>query len=149
MAWQFQREESEFPEIPEGRYRVVITGAEMAISKKNNDMLVIKMAVSGTKSSLWNYITFLDDRPEITNRMLTQFFDSFGIDGGDFNLSGYIGKAGGVQVKHDDDGRAKVQYFLTKKQQESLPPFKGEIPSPQGGGMPQFAELGDDGELPF
>ena len=67
MAWQFKREESEFPEIPEGRYRVVIVGAEMAVSKNGNDMLVIKLAVSGTKSNLWNYITFLDDKPEITH----------------------------------------------------------------------------------
>ena len=150
MAWQYQREESSFDEIPEGRYRVLIENAEMAVSKKGNDMLVIKLAVSGTKSNLWNYITFLDDKPEITNRMLTQFFDSFGIEGGDFNLAGYVGRAGGVQVKHHDDGRAKVQYFLSEKQQESLPPYKGDIPGKMGSGAPQFVELdGDDGDLPF
>ena len=147
MAWQFKREEAEFPEIPEGRYRCVISGAEMAVSKRSgNDMLVIKLTVSGTKSSLWNYITFLDDKPEITNRMLTQFFDSFGIEDGDFNLAGYVGRAGGIQVKHDDDGRARVHYFLSKKQQADLPPFKGEVPQPQQGG---FKELDNDEKLPF
>ena len=141
MAWQFKREEAEFEEIPEGRYRVMIVGAEMAVSKSGNDMLVIKLLVSGTKRNLWNYITFLDDRPEITNRMLTQLFDSFGIEDGDFNLNGYIGKLGGCQVKHDADGRAKVQYFLSKKQQESLPAWEGE--------KPVFTPVQDDEDLPF
>lgn len=142
MAWQFKREEREFEELPEGRYRVMIVDAEMAVSKSGNDMLVIKMVVSGTKRNLWNYITFLDDRPEITNRMLTQFFDSFGIEGGNFNLNSYIGAVGGCQVKHDQDGRARVQYFLSKKQQEQLPPWEGEV---------ELKELPkeDDGELPF
>lgn len=142
MAWQFKREETEFEEIPEGRYRVAIVGAEMAVSSKGNDMLVIKLLVSGTKRNLWNYITFLDDRPEITNRMLTQFFDSFGIEDGNFNLNSYIGKIGGCQVKHDEEGRAKVHYFLNKKAQAGLPPFQGEVeftPVPEG----------DDEDLPF
>ena len=142
MAWQYKREEVEFEEIPEGRYRVMIVDASMAVSSNGNDMLVIKLLVSGTKRNLWNYITFLDDRPEVTNRMLTQFFDSFGIEDGDFNLKNYVGKIGGCQVKHDDQGRAKVQYFLNKKQQESLPAWAGETPA--------FTPLpADEEELPF
>ena len=143
MAWQFKREETEFEELAEGRYRVMVVDAEMAVSKSGNDMLVIKLQVSGTNRNLWNYITFLDDRPEITNRMLTQFFDSFGIEDGNFNLKSYLGKVGGCQVKHDQDGRARVQYFLNKKQQEALPPWKGE--------SPKFEELpaGGEEELPF
>ena len=142
MAWQFKREETEFEELAEGRYRVMIVDSEMAVSKNGNDMLVIKMLVSGTNRNLWNYITFLDDRPEITNRMLTQFFDSFGIDDGNFNLKSYLGKVGGCQVKHDQDGRARVQYFLSKKQQEALPPWEGVAP--------KFEDLGsDEGDLPF
>ena len=57
MAWQFKREEAEFEELAEGRYRVMIVDAEMAVSKSGNDMLVIKLLVSGTKKNLWNYIT--------------------------------------------------------------------------------------------
>ncbi len=141
MAWQFKREEAEFEELAEGRYRVMIVDAEMAVSKSGNDMLVIKLLVSGTKKNLWNYITFLDDRPEITNRMLTQFFDSFGIEDGDFNLKGYVGKIGGCQVKHDEQGRAKVQYFLNKKQQKELPEWQGE--------KPVFTPVEEKEELPF
>lgn len=141
MAWQFKREESQFEELAEGKYRVIIESAEMGISKKGNDMLILKFAVNGSKAHLWNYITFLEDRPEITNRMLTQFFDSFGIDDGDFNLRGYVGRCGGVNVKHDEDGRAKISYFLTPKQQDALPPWFGE--------KPHFEPVEEDDDLPF
>ena len=44
--------------------------------------------------------------------MLTQFFDSFkDNEDGDFNMMKWIGKVGACQVKHDEDGRAKLQYF--------------------------------------
>ena len=133
MAWQFKREKHKFEELAEGNYRIVIIDAEMAVSKSGNDMLVLKFAVSGSGRNLWNYITFLDDRPEITNRMLTQFFDSFGIEDGNFDLRSYIGKVGGCHVKHETgtDGqvRAKISYFLSKRQQESLPAWEGEVPA--------------------
>lgn len=148
MTWQFKREEPKFTEIPEGKYRVIIVNAEMAVSKSSgNDMLVIKLAVSGQAGHLWNYIVFLDDRPEITNRMLTQFFDSFGIEDGNFDLNSYIGKAGGCTVKHDEQGRAKVGYFLSKKQQEVLPPWKGDSPAAENAGLGKLQDAGED--LPF
>lgn len=128
MAWQYKREESTQFDIPDGRYRVIIESAEKAMSQSGNDMLVVKMKVSGQASSIWHYIAFLEDRPEITNRMLTQLFDSFGIEEGNFNLASYTGKAGGICVKHDEQGRAKISYLLNKRQQEELPPFDGEIP---------------------
>lgn len=146
MAWQFRREEPEFTELEPGKYRLMIVDAEMAVSKSGNDMLVLKFKVSGTERNLWNYITFLDDRPEITNRMLTQFFDSFGIEDGNFDLKSYVGKVGGAQVKHEvgTDGveRAKISYFLSKKQQESLSPWKGDAPV-----VP--AKPDEDDDLPF
>jgi len=152
MAWNYQRTETQFEEIPAGRYRALIDSAEKAVSQNGNDMLVIKMRVSGQTSSIWYYISFLEDRPEITNRMLTQLFDSFGIEEGNFNLQSYIGKAGGIQVKHDDQGRARISYLLSKKQQEELPPFAGDAPKlpPKVGdnGFMEIPEEGDD-DIPF
>lgn len=147
--WQFKREEPEFDEIPEGTYRVAIAGAEMAVSKSSgNDMLVIKLMVNGFSSSIWNYIAFLPDRPEITNRMLTSLFDSFGIDEGDFNLAGYVGKVGAAKIKHDEEGRAKISYFLAKNKQSNLPPWKGDLPKPVA--VAGFEEVqGAEGDLPF
>lgn len=153
MAWNYQRTEStQFAEIPEGRYRALIDSAEKAVSRSGNDMLVIKMKVSGQTSSIWYYISFLEDRPEITNRMLTQLFDSFGIEEGNFNLMSYVGKAGGICVKHDDTGRARISYLLSKKQQEELPPYVGDpVKAPPKVNENGFMEIpeGEDDEILF
>lgn len=132
MNWKFKRTEQTFEQIPAGDHRVVIDSAEQAVSRNGNDMLVIKMRVSGYQSMLWNYIVFMDDKPEITNQKLTQFFDSFGIEDGNFNLASYQGRAGAVRVKIDDQGYPKVAWFINKNKQDKLPPWKGEIPAPAG-----------------
>lgn len=125
MAWDYKREERQFEQIPEGRYRIRVRSAEKAISKNGNDMLALQFDVSGSRQILYHYIVFLDDRPEITNRMLTQFFDSFkDIPEGDFNMANWVGKVGACQVKHDDDGRARLHYFLRGNQQEGLPNWR-------------------------
>lgn len=146
MAWDYQRTERQFEQIPEGRYRIRIKSAEKAVSKNGNDMLALQFDVSGSTQILYHYIVFLDDRPEITNRMLTQFFDSFkDIEDGDFNMNNWIGKVGACQVKHDDDGRARLHYFLGVKQQESLPNWR----EPDGREVDKdgFMQVKDD-ELP-
>lgn len=125
MSWSYKREESQqFPQIPEGRYRIAIDSADKAVSKNGNEMLVLKFRVQGQNSQLWHYISFLTDRPEITNRMLTQFFNSFAtIEEGDFNTQNWIGKQGACQVKHDQEGRAKLAYFISANKQSELPAF--------------------------
>lgn len=143
MNWQYKREEG-FSAIPEGTYRVIIEKADMAESKRGNDMIVLQLAVSGQPLSLWYYIVFLDDRPEITNRNLTQVFDSFGIEEGNFSVSSWVGKAGACTVKHDEEGRAKVGYFIKKSKQDTLPPWQGEVPVLEGG----FTPVKED-DIPF
>ncbi len=147
MQWQFKREEQEFESAPIGKHRVRIKSAEMAVSKSGNDMLVVQLNVSNSKSVVFHYIVFMVDKPEITNRMLTSFFDSFGISDGDFNVSGYAGKVGGAMLKADGE-YTKVHYFLSKKEQTTLPAWVDKT----GAGTPmspQFAEIEEDGELPF
>ena len=75
MAWKYERQERQFPIIPEGEYRIRVRSAEKAVSKKERDMISLQFDVSGRNEILYNYIVFLDDKPEITNRSLTQFFD--------------------------------------------------------------------------
>lgn len=146
MEWKFKREES-FDEIPVGEHRVRIADADKAISKNGNDMLVLTLDVSGHKSRLWYYVVFLPDRPEITNRNLTAIFDSFDIPDGDFNLANWKGKVGACVTKQDEFG-TKVRYFLSRKKQESLPPWKE--PSESGGKKkPQLEAFDDDGDIPF
>ena len=135
MAWDYHREEQQFQQIPEGRYRIRVKSAEKAVSKKGNDMLALQFEVSGKTQILYHYISFLDDRPEITNRMLTAFFDSFpAIEEGDFNMDHWIGKAGACMVKHDEDGRARISYFIKADKQDDLPAWHdaGNDPVPLG-----------------
>lgn len=147
MEWKFERVETKFEVLPVGKYRLRIKEAEKAISKNSgNDMLIVTLEVSGSNQTLMHYIPFLADKPEVTNRMLTQFFDSFGIDG-DFNLANWKGKVGGCQTKleeYNGEDRAKIAYFLNKKQQESLPAWQdGEK------AKPRFAPVADEDDLPF
>lgn len=128
MAWSYKREEQTFQPIPEGTYRIRIKSAEKAMSKKGNDMLAFQFEVSGSSQVLYHYITFLDNNPEITNRMLTQFFDSFaGIPEGDFNMKQWIGKVGACKVKHEEyngNQQAKISYFISADKQDDLPPWR-------------------------
>jgi len=126
--WSYKREEQTFKPIPEGRHRIRIKSAEKAISSSGNDMLSLQFEVSGYNSTLYHYIVFLNDRPEITNRMLTQFFDSFkDIEDGNFNMQSWIGKVGACTVKHDEyngEPKAKVGYFIKADKQGDLPAWK-------------------------
>lgn len=128
MAWSYKREEQSFEPIPEGIHRIRIKSAEKAMSKNGNDMLAFQFEVSGRSQILYHYIVFLDDRPEITNRMLTQFFDSFaGIPEGDFDMRKWIGKVGACKVKHEEyngNMQARISYFVSASKQDSLPPWK-------------------------
>lgn len=126
--WNYQREESEFKPIPEGKHRIRIKSAEKEVSKSGNDMLALQFEVSGYNSLLYHYIVFMQDRPEITNRMLTQFFDSFkDIPDGEFDTSKWIGKVGACQIKHEeynDKVTAQLHYFIKADKQKDLPPWK-------------------------
>lgn len=130
MAWNFQREESNnfTTNVPEGKHRIRVKSAEKAVSKSGNDMLVLQFDISGYNSTLYHYITFMADKPEITNRMLTQFFDSFkDIPEGEFDTSKWIGKVGACQVKHEEyngNVNAKIHYFIHKDKQGDLPAWQ-------------------------
>lgn len=126
--WQYKREEQQFEQVPVGKHRIRIKSAEKAISKASgNDMLALQFEVSGMPNILYHYIVFLADRPEITNRRLTNFFDAFpGIAEGDFDMSHWIGKVGACEVKQDinDPERTRISYFIRADRQEELPPWR-------------------------
>lgn len=130
MSWSYKREDSqEFKtNVPEGIHRIRIKSAEKTTSKNGNDMLALQFEVSGYNTILYHYIVFLNDRPEITNRMLTQFFDSFkGIDEGDFDTNHWIGQVGACKVKHEEyngNVNAKVSYFVSSDKQGDLPNWR-------------------------
>ena len=150
MDWNYTRTENEgFEKIPEGIHRVRIREVEKTTSQAGNDMLVIQLNVSGTTSRLWDRIVFLPDRPEITNRNLTQFFDAFkDIPEGNFNFAEWIGKAGAVKVVHNGD-YVNVDRYIPVNRQKDLPPWKevGDN-TPSADMMGGFSEVGGNG-FPF
>ena len=158
MGWNFQREEDvpRYEVIPEGKHRIRVREVEAAKSKSGNDMLVIQFDVSGFDSVLFHYITFLNDRPEITNRMLTQFFDSFkDIPEGNFRFADWKGKTGACVIKHEQyngNPSAKLSYFIKADKQGDLPPWKEPQTAGAGAGIPDGFEevvVVNDSDLPF
>ena len=129
MSWEYKREESnKFVLIPEGKHRVRVKSASKAVSRNGNDMLTIQLEVSGYNGTLFHHIVFMADKPEITNRMLTQFFDSFkDISEGEFDLSKWEGKVGACTVKHEEYNgniNPRVGYFIKADKQDDLPAWK-------------------------
>lgn len=137
--WEYKRTEQEFEQAPTGKHRVRIKSAEKAVSKSGKDMLVLQLNVSGSSAVVFHYIVFMPENAEMTNRMLTSLFDSFGIQDGDFNLAGYAGKVGGAMLKQDGDF-VKVHYFLNKKDQTGLPDW---VEKAQGTPSEGFKDAGE------
>jgi len=126
-----------------GNHRCVIVDAEETTSKSSGlPMWVITVTPNGSKAKVKTYIV----KNEYFNRNMTAFFDSFGIERGDFNSLGWIGAMGAASFGEDDNGYLKVKWFLNEKQSENLPEWQGELPERQ-----TISELpdGDDNDLPF
>ena len=129
MAWNYQREESNgFAPLPEGKYRIRIKGIEKAQSRNGNEMLVFQFDVSGSNKTLYHYITFLPNNPQVTNGQLTQFFDSFkDIKDGDFDFLNWVGKVGAAKIKHEEyngEKRERISYFIKADKQKDLPAWQ-------------------------
>lgn len=152
MSWSYERDETkpEYKPISKGKHRIRIKSAEKASSSKGNDMLALQFDVSGEPGTLYHYIVFLPDRPEITNRNLTQFFDAFpGIPNGDFDMTHWIGKVGACEVKHEEwngNMSAKIRYFIHADKQKDLPPWKEEGVDENGFVTPEAIT---DEQMPF
>lgn len=155
MAWDFKREESKGfdTKVSEGKHRIRIKDAQKAVSKTGKDMLVLQFEISGYKELLYHYIVFMPDKPEITNRNLTQFFDSFkDIPEGEFNMEKWIGAVGACEIKHEDyngNQTSKIKYFIPASKQDEMPNWKnadGTEVTPDG-----FMSVpeGIEEELPF
>lgn len=154
MAWNYQREETSFAPLPEGKYRIRVSGVEKAQSKNGNEMLVLKFDVSGSAKTLYYYIVFMPDKPEITNGKLTQFFDSFkDIKDGDFEILNWIGKVGACMIKHEEyngEKRERISYFIKADKQKDLPPWQeGSVSSPAVTSGTGFAPTASGYDVPF
>ena len=157
MDWNFQREESNVGGvIPAGKYRVRIKNVEKKVSKNGNDMLSFQFDVSGQPQYLFYNLVFLKDRPEITNRNLTQLFDSFkDIKAGDFTLANWVGKVGACTIKHEEwngEEQARVGYFISAEKQGDIPAWQEPKRKSDGtaqSGPTNFVPVDDGMEIPF
>lgn len=131
IEWNYNSEdyeEKDYSPIPVGDHRVRIASVAEKKFSSGNEGFEIVLDVSDYNSSLWLYMVLMPDNEKLTNQKLGAFFDSFGIN--DHNLNNYkqwVGKTGGVRVKHEEyngDMTAKVHYCLSKKKQETLPQWK-------------------------
>lgn len=156
MAWIFnpnEYEAKEFSIIPAGDHRVRISGVEQKTFKSGNTGFEVTLDVSGHGGSLWFYLVLDPADTKKTNQRIGTFFESFGIT--DYDLSHYrnwIGKVGGVRVKHEEyngSQTAKVAFCLSRKNQDKLAEakFNTTVATATTNNAP-LVEVGED-DLPF
>ena len=145
-----QYEAKDYSIIPEGDYRVRITGVQEKTFKSGNEGFEITLEVNGSKSRLWYYLVIDVNNPRTTNQRLGDFFDSFGIT--NHNLAAFktwVGKMGAVRVKHEewkDSVSAKVAYCVSKQKQEKLPAWANDTQ-----GVPTYLQeiVVSEEDMPF
>ena len=142
---------NDFAPIPAGDHRVRIADVVEKTFGSGNEGFEITLDVSGHSAKLWFYLVLDRNDTKKTNQRIGTFFESFGI--GDFDLShyrGWIGKIGGVRVKHEEyqgETKAKVAFCLNRKNQDKLPAWKGDALSAPA---PVFETVTENStDLPF
>lgn len=142
FAEGYQREERS--RVEPGDHRVVVTNAEETTAKTSgNPMIVIEVMPSGSTMKIKQYVV----KNEYFNRNMTEFFDSFDIEDGDFKLLGWIGAMGAAKLAEDENGYLKVRWFIDKKKAEKLPPWQGE--KPERNNITTFQDVDDSEDLPW
>ena len=122
----YKREERK--RLEPGNYRVSVVGVEETESKSSgNPMIVVTVKPNGSDIKINHYIV----KNQYFNRNMTDFFDSFNVEEGDFNLLGWVGAVGAAHLKEDENGYLKVGWFINQKQAEKLPPWEGKMPERQ------------------
>ena len=144
----WSREEA--PRLEPGDYRVEITAVEETESKAGNPMIVVTVRPNGSNIKIKHYIV----KNQYFNRNMTDFFDSFNIEEGDFNFPTWVGAVGAAKLAEDDNGYLKVRWFISEDKAEKLPPWQGTMPERQTvttlGSTGAFVDVyPDESELPF
>ena len=131
---------------PPGKYTASIDSASHTYSKAGNPMLKLVFSLSGSSAKIHYY--FVDT--EYVQRKLDQFFNSFAIQPGNFDLETWIGRSGEVQIAHEESNgytNAKIHYFHLREVSaaaDSLPYF-----DEPGGFTNEHGVDVTDGDIPF
>lgn len=143
---------TDFSIIPTGDHRVRINDVVEKTFSSGNNGFEITLDVSGHNGKLWFYLVLDHNDTKKTNQRIGTFFESFNI--GDPDLSHYrswIGKIGGVRVKHEEyngSNTAKVAFCLSRKNQDKLPAWKGDMPT-TAVNTPNLQPIDTNSDLPF
>ena len=139
--WDYTPEER--TRVEAGDHRLVVLSAEEKTSKSGNRMIVVVFQPSGSDINISHYFV----QNQYFNRNITDFFDSFGIERGDFVLPGWVGAIGAGRLKEDEQGYLKIAYFLDQKRAEKLPAWQGEEPERQT--VTEYLSPTESEDLPF
>ena len=156
MAWTYnpnEYEEQGFQLVPAGDHRVRISEVSERTFSSGNSGYEIILDVSGYGSKLWYYLVLDPSDSKKTNQRIGSFFNSFGITDYDMShFAGWKGKLGAVRVVHEEyngEQQAKVRFCLARKNQDKLPPWKGNASTPAPAVGNYAAVDIPDSELPF
>lgn len=157
INWDFNPDEYDlngsFQLIPVGKYRVRIENAEEKISKSGLSMIKLTLKVSGYNSQVWHYLVLNPANRKFTNQKLGEFWNSFNIPDGNFNLEFWKGKVGGVNIKHDEyngEMQVRVNYFLKREVVEQLPAWQEKGTSTTTSNInPTMVDFGGNDPVPF
>jgi len=138
----YQREE--MPRLEPGSYRFEVVNVEEKQSQKGSDMIVVGLRPNGTKITVNHYFV----QGEWFNRNITSFFDSTGIEEGNFNFLTWPGAVGAAKFIEDERGYLKVSYFLKPEKAAELPPWVGPVPERQTV-TDGFEDVPEDEKLPW
>ncbi len=137
----YKREEAS--RLESGDYRVEIVDVEETTSKSSgNPMIVVTIKPNGSNIKIKHYIV----KNDYFNRNMTELFDSFNIDEGDFEFAGWIGAVGAAKLKEDGNGYLKVAWFINRDKADKLPEWIGEMPERQS--VTEFKEVETD-DMPW
>lgn len=148
IDWKYNPEDynpGEFELIPVGDYRVRIDECEQKLSKTGKPMFQLILSVSGHVARIWYWLLFdnsSEQMSQVTNSKLGSIYDSFDIPKGNLNPFDWKGKVGGAKIRHkmfNEEKRAEVQYFLSRKKVDTLPAWhekRGAKKSSQYTSMP-------------
>lgn len=127
IEWKYERDDSKAAPLEPGDYRICIEEAEGRKSKTGKDMISIKFRVgNGSNSVIYHNIV----KGDYFNRNMTNFFDSFPeVGDGNFDFITWTGAMGAARLRHEQGSDyLKIWYFLSPKQSENLPEWKGDKP---------------------
>ena len=131
---------------PPGRYNASIESASETYSKAGNTMIKVVFSLSGKNTKIFHY--FVDN--EYIQRKLDQFYNSFNIQPGNFDLQSWLGKTGDIQVVHEEQNgfkNARVHYFYLRKAKPETLSYSDESGTTYDDTPETFVATDDD--VPF